>query len=223
MKLKYLKEEKMEELLINMETNRSYYENHTPLVTDSDLIESDLNIKNLELLIPVKDSGNYDFENVKIIYEALKDLSLIQATDQRIWTALTHGILYDYTAARWGTKSIKERFLCTKLIRNAAARLWWFGYASYDPTFEDPYTLTEYLISKQDIPEAIMGRSFSRNPDFVRNILKAIHELMKIGIDVTTSTVFRNIAKHLNRISGLQILDLMTVEEIKEIMIKYAK
>lgn len=221
MKLKYLKEEKMEELLINIENNRTHYENKTPLVINTDFIESDFNIKNIELLIPIEGSGNYDLENIKVIYEALKDLSLIQATDPRIWTALTHSLLYDYTVMRWGTKNIKERFLCTKLIRNAVARLWWFGYVSYDPTFEDPYTLTSYLIGKQDIAEAVMGRAFSRNSDFVKNLLKAIHELMETGTDVTTSTVFRNIAKHLNRISGLQVLDLMSTEEIKEIMLKH--
>lgn len=46
------------------------------------------------------DETDNDFENMKTIYESLKDLTESQASDERIWSGLAHNYCWNYMQKR---------------------------------------------------------------------------------------------------------------------------
>ena len=107
-------------------------------------------------LIKSKGTEN-DFDNMKILYTALKDLTLSQASDERIWAGLAHTYCWDYMQVRWPLPEEKNKrnshvlnnyffWNSTKApFLNGISRLWWYAKYTYDERFEDPFELTRYI------------------------------------------------------------------------------
>jgi hypothetical protein len=101
--LKYIPEKHYNNLEDKILENLSYYEGEDntlhPLYEDlnSTCLDSGINIEFPELINDQK----ADAENAKKIYEAFKNLSIINATDRRLWAYLTHLKYYDYVKKRW--------------------------------------------------------------------------------------------------------------------------
>ena len=55
---------------------------------------------NINLVISDKPEKD-DLENIKILYSSLKHLTNCQAADERVWVALSHGMLWEYMQKRW--------------------------------------------------------------------------------------------------------------------------
>ena len=51
-----------------------------------------------------------DIENMKIIYENLKDLTDSQASDERLWAGLSHTKFWDYMQKRWPLPNDPEKW-----------------------------------------------------------------------------------------------------------------
>jgi hypothetical protein len=186
-----------------------------------------------ELIIPV-DNVHNDLENTKRLHTALKHLTIAQATDERLWAWLTHVHFWHYMRVRWPVEAyhketatpsdiivnIKDRYLFMgnrdrALVHNGIARLWWYGYVSYDASKEDPYELTAVLLQKLDIAQSLLERSFSRNPAVTRAVLRVLIEQKAVGRDLSQRESFRTLMKHLNRLGGVAVLDLLEEEDIK--------
>jgi len=193
----------------------------------------------VELLIP-QSPEEYrinDIENTKIIYTALKGLSLTQASDERLWASLCHFYFWEYMRARWPierwlekTKEskrinelIRERYFLLSnrsrgLIRNGIARLWWFGYASYDKTREDPFELTEILLKTLDVAESLLGRAFSHNCDICIYTLVGLKKLIDEGKSFPKRDDFRELMKYVNQIGGVTVLDAIDSDDFQNIL-----
>lgn len=227
MRLKYLKADKMLELETNIETNIKAYASGTKLINRNDFLESNISYKELKLFTKEKNNKN-DFEDVKKVYGALKHLTPLEASDGRIWAAMTHeeeGM--KYTINRWNIseettiRKIKERFFDNS-TRNAFARLWWIGYVSYNDTLEDHYTLTKLLVKNSEAVQGLMERSYSRNKDFMQNFLFALHEWVEINNNPFPKTDnFKKITKEINRISAINLVDLIEINDFKNVLKKY--
>ena len=116
MQIKLIKQEDMERLIANVEANiqnGNYYKGEPWLnewLGDSSLIETGIYIKDIELVNPKEKSTDTDFENAKILYEALKDnISIDLATDNRFWCYLTHGVFWKYMTKRWSLEGLDEK------------------------------------------------------------------------------------------------------------------
>ena len=58
----------------------------------------------------IKSEGTKDdYENMKILYTALKDLTLSQASDERVWAGLSHTYCWDYMQVRWPLTDKKDK------------------------------------------------------------------------------------------------------------------
>jgi hypothetical protein len=164
-----------------------------------------------------------DCESAVTIFEALKNLEPIQASDERLWTYLSHVDLYPYMHERWnavgnGTAKdgkeyiLKHWFLGSSaqnsLLRHAIAGLWWAVYLSVDKTRGDDrqYDLTKILFRQLDFPTRTLGTyKLGRHKEAVIGILEFIEEnddLFKSGFESKT----RFITKHLNVIGGVKPL-----------------
>ena len=75
------------------------------------------------------DQESNDYTNSELIFQALKDLTPADATDERLWTTLCLNQYKSYILARWPNISDGKHFFCEgnrSLTRdNGIARLWW--------------------------------------------------------------------------------------------------
>lgn len=193
---------------------------------------SRITIDDFDLLIP-DDNSNYDLENSRIIYNAMKNLKPYQAVEERIWSYLTHVKFWNYMKKRWPAenymdnksnfeRAVKERYFFSSksrraLIRNGISRLWWFGYLTYDENNKsNPYALTEILLNTQDTAESVLGRNFSNNPKLIQSVLKVLKEWDDRYGKLPSRKVIRELCKHISFIGGVTILDTLSNDEIEE-------
>lgn len=219
--LRFLKNDKLIELEKNIEMNIANYSKKKYFLEESDYIESNIFLKKIDLKL--KDCSKlYDLENTKILYSALKHLTPLEASDERIWVGMTHSKEgMEYVKERWSIteetsiNSLKTRYFNNEL-RNSYSRLWWYGYVSYNKELKNPWELTEVLLKKQDLTLNLMERAFSRNKDFIQKILRAFKNFEEKYKKFPKGDEFKKITKNINRISAITLLDLLEVEDFEK-------
>jgi hypothetical protein len=234
MQLRYFKQSSVDYLKVNIDSHvkKGYYKSDNQwlnkIFDEEYAIESGINIQEIVLLVPEK-KVDVEFQNCKIIYEALKDFTLEQASDERLWTCLCHTIGWKYMIKRWSikdedsTNKIAERYMFIKqnndraLIRNGLSRLWWMAYTTYDKDREDPYELTKFLLKDTNLQQQLIERAFSRNKEFTKLVLIA---LKKYSDKHTFPSKGKRaeVVKALNRLGGVKVLDMITYQEIEKIV-----
>lgn len=177
----------------------------------------------------VLDAGKSDFENSKLIYEELKSLNEMQASDERLWTFLTHVTFWKYMRERWAMEKsaegkeigrLKDRYFLRNiniesLTRNGISRLWWFAHLTYDETRSNPYELTEILLSRADLSTGLVERGFGSN----RNIRTALLEFLKDNPAISSNEdKTREVYKALNLVGGVRNLPFLDVPELKQVL-----
>lgn len=162
---------------------------------------------------------NDDFKTAIAIYQALKKLEPIQASDRRLWVYLAHADLYPYMVKRWsdvytGKSSNPKKYITdhwfldssaqSSLLRHALAGLWWSVYLSVDDSKVDKYELTKILFRQLDFPTRTLGTyKLGRHKEAVLGILEFIQEhedLFKSKFEAKT----RFVTKYLNVIGGVK-------------------
>lgn len=103
--LKFISEETLQDLRTNYEAYKEYYYEKDDnwfqhyLNEPGRVLESKIEF-NIPTLNTDTDYSISDRENVKIIYDALKHLTVSQATQERLWAGLAHLQLRDYAFYR---------------------------------------------------------------------------------------------------------------------------
>lgn len=238
MNLEYIESNYLDQLKVNVKINiERYLEDNTWIDSYFEGQEwsrpTKFSIHEVDLLLPQSSTVHYDFENTKRLYSAFKGLNISQAIDERLWVYLTHKVFWKYMKKRWSVESymekedpsviIKERyfFMANKdraLTRNGISRLWWYGYISYDETRDDPFELTKMLLSKLDITQNVIERSFSRNPMITKSILSFLVKFDNLGVEGPNRNEFRELMKFLNQLGGVTVLDTFIQEELEQLL-----
>ena len=162
--------------------------------------------------------------NAQRVYENLKFLSDSQASDERLWAGLCMGPFWKYVQYRWDIAkkatpaNIEQHFFFgygarRSLTRNAISRLWWIGRLTYDETRADPYELTKLVCESSDYIMHILERNTSNNPMIIRAFLGAVLDARNEGLDMNTD-IEGELAKYLNLLGGIYILDCLPSERI---------
>lgn len=257
MTVEYLKKDALQKLKNSTSANLKRYRNDDvwlfeTIDRDNDIgVEKELiiatDLKSIKLGYADKD----DFENAKLIYNTLKDLTPLEASNEQFWAYLTHDVFWDYMKNRWSVdkaykqlsmkkkgrkytdeniqKYIKERYFFSgtqdrSLMRNGISRLWWYAYCSYDDTKANPYELTEILLSTADIAQQIVERTYSRNRTITLGILDALKRYKDNDLSFSGNDFrqkFRDAMKMLTSRSGVNVLDFMTRQEVEELVFGY--
>lgn len=164
-------------------------------------------------------------ENAIRVYKNLRFLSDSQASDERLWASLCLGPFWNYVKYRWGidqkctASAIKDHFFFGQntgrrsLTRNALSRLWWIGRLTYDEQRTDPWELTKFICESSDYIMHALERNTSNNPTIIRPFLSAIIEANKQGMNINTDQ-FGDLAKYLNLLGGIYILDCLPEQRI---------
>jgi hypothetical protein len=178
-----------------------------------------------DLLLP--DQGEFhETENVRRLHSAFRELTPLQAMDERLWTFLSHFPYWDYMQVRWVKKTagtVRDRYFFDGagfgiLVRNGISRLWWFGHLTWDPKRSDPYEMTEVLLCNQDVQQALLQRSFGKS----RHVLLAVLEHIRMHRDTlygdAVGTRIKNKAKLLNVLGGVSLLDALRTQSIHDFL-----
>ncbi|MEI8213515.1 MAG: DUF6339 family protein [Planctomycetota bacterium] len=182
------------------------------------------------LLLP-RDDSNFDFENAVRVHKCY-DLTPVQASDPRLWARLTHVEAWDYMQMRWPVDAskksqyVRQRYFVAgsdsrAIIRNGIARLWWSAEITKDPTStKDPYKLTRIILSKLDITQQLLERSYGRSRKFVQAVLRFIEQNAEecLNEGQTSRDRIRHLAKQLSLRSGVTILDSMPENNLHEFL-----
>ena len=179
-----------------------------------------------------------DIVNTRFIYEALKTLSPLVATNGYLWSYLCHTKYKKYVIARWiknpededkheGTvKTIQKRFFCSSnkkdiMRMNAISRLWWAGFLTYDKNHSDPYHLTQILFTGQQICADILDTPFCGNKTIITGILLAIEQYKDEVAENINSELVRKCIKYFRRYAAVTSVDFLSEAEIQYIIFKY--
>ena len=143
------------------------------------------------VLIPdfalVNGDSDTDLENSIHVYEAMRgNIDRLQATDLRMWAYLTHITCWEYMRKRWPIECsdspenrVQDRYLFDRkpYVRNGIARLYWTALMTYDESnATNPYELTEFAFSKQDIQVFSLERDLGRSKNLMLGNLTALRE-----------------------------------------------
>lgn len=181
--------------------------------------------------LKLRSYSDIELENAKIIFEAYKNLTPEEASDERFWVYLTHTDFWDYMKVRTNLKKGKDgRYILThwfvdpisqqSFTRNDIARLWWGAYLTYDKSRKDPYELTKQLFSMQDYTRTLIGGFQGRNPAVLHGVLEFVIENGDL-FKQTKEYKIRFIMKKINRVGGYRVLSLLTKEKVKQILNGY--
>ncbi len=173
-----------------------------------------------------------DLYNTRLIYDAFKSLTPLQASNKYMWTYLCHAIpeYRAYIQDRWlqeeRENTIKSRFFVTTpdslLNYNALSRLWWYGYLTYDSKSSNHYALTEILLTNQRICTDVMGTFNRMNYDRMRGVLLAIRDFNReLSVDEGITEYFRECKKYLNHYAAVTTLEFLDSDEIRNIAFNY--
>lgn len=183
-----------------------------------------------KLLLPSEQS-NYDFENAVQVHECY-ELTPVQASDPRLWARLTHVEAWQYMQRRWPVDEskkptyIRQRYFVAgsdsrAIIRNGMARLWWSAEITKDrKAKKDPYRLTKIILSKLDITQQLLERSYGRSRSFVQSTLRFIEQNADecLNDGQTSRDRVRHLAKQLSSRSGVTILDSMPESNLHDFL-----
>lgn len=173
-----------------------------------------------------------DLNNTRLLYDAFRGLTPLQASNKYMWTYLCHTVpeYRAYIQDRWMQEerenTIKSRFFVTTpsslLNDNALSRLWWYGHLTYDKNNSNPYALTEILFTNQTICTDVMDTFNRMNIERMRGVLLAIKDFKGIlSANEGITDYFRECKKYLNHYAAVTTLEFLDSSEIRDLAFNY--
>jgi len=177
-------------------------------------------------------SPSDDAENVQLFYDKYKNISIELASEEAYWAHLSHIEFWEYMQTRWSLKTpddeatVRNRYFFGKerpLFRHGIARLWWYGYLTYDPKLDDPYHYTKVAFKDQDRARLLIETvNISRNRVALFATLDVLHELdteiaegKLLPVKDQRNTLLRPLIRFINEVGGVMIWDLLSTEDAK--------
>ena len=236
MRIEFLRENALESLRENIAHNYKSYFNRTnewiyEFYTDeSPFVDSGIVVQDFKLAISADKNKPHttDVENAKILYSAMVNLTEVQAGDERLWSGLAHGQLWNYMQYRWhsGNKksteqNIKSRFFFAQdarrsLFVNSLSKLWWICKLVYDEKRQNPFELLSFF--ERDFTTKVLmfpSSNFSSSHIVTRAMISVFKEYQDEGFEILRP-LWEDVLKYINAIGGTYILDYFTEEEISD-------
>lgn len=172
-----------------------------------------------------------DVENTKTLYKAMRSLTPLQASDERLWSGMAHSDFWSFLNSRYEMSENHERSIIKNhyffnakvgrrkaMLTNCLSRYWWIGYLVYDKNRENPFELMDYFKPNFHYRTAsLFGRNFSNNKTIVRGVLSGLLELEKAEkSSINSDKLLTETGKYLNLLGGSSLLDYYSEEEIRD-------
>lgn len=177
-------------------------------------------------------------ENVKRLHGSLKNLSTSQAAMEKIWVALLNTYYIDYhlhiirqlQGKVDANQQIWDRTFLSgrngdkrQQMMNNLSSLWWIGHYTYDKdNFSNPYHLTEFFMSTPYRGNSLVffSSNIHGNKIITLGILDGIKQLVDDNVIAINRYAYSNSSKIINTVAGVKLVDLMSREDIKNIIIE---
>lgn len=188
---------------------------------------------------PLIQSGDFkvtDYKNIKIFYDTFKNLTPVQATQERLWVSLTLNHYMDYLKYRAesyfneltdsekkakAVKGLKAAILFTQgqkrsLFVGRLSRLWWSGFLTYDKEHENPYHLTKFFAEEDYSGRAILyfSSNYTANRSLSHGILSALKDFNNNIEKVSRTKHLVPVTKYFNTLGGGSVIDLYTRDDV---------
>jgi len=164
-----------------------------------------------------------DCEAAITLYEAYKDLSPLQASQESFWIYLTHVDLFQYVKKRWN-KEITVNYVQDhwffrgkkhEMLRNALTELWWGVYLTVDnDNAADPYYFTKILFSNAQIIFRILPNTFARHKEAVFGVLQFIEDHKELKSRNSTDDRASFAAQYIKQLGGAKQLAILNRKDI---------
>ena len=226
--LRYFTATAVEELRLSIGVQLDWYfdpQGNPPEIAATGIRESRLPAPDLgDLDIGSTQPSRSDAANALLVYGALADLTLYQASDERLWAYLCHRIAARYVSARWLTKRPEEDLAAVRLVRNhffavgnralirdnGLSRLWWLGKIANDVAPDAPGEVLAILLYWQHVQSDLIGRpSVSINRRVLRGMYVEMQRHWSNGGKLFERETFRSWMRALNRRGGVILLDAL--------------
>lgn len=168
-----------------------------------------------------------DFNNSKILYEALRHLPNYIITDERFWLWLYLDKCYTQVRTMMkinGKSTIEDHWTFKQGVRRGLmfgvlSRCFYRVVLTIDERKEDKYELTRWIIQSPERFRNLTWRSFSSEAHLVRGILRAEKRAVQEN-GFENNDFYTSIAKYISRIGSVKLLDVFTEEDIEELVYK---
>jgi len=250
MRLSYFLEDTYHDLYSNIDKNlESYIKDEDWLeiyfqgqeyVKESTIDFSPPSLFSFDKRLSEEEKTKEDITNVRIIYNHLKNLSPLQATNKYMWTCLAHTTYRKYVIHRWldddkynsydnETKAnrIRRVFFASdgkrSLEANAIARLWWYGFMSHDPNNpSNEYHLTNKLVANTKFCRDFMQTPCCENSTVGKGVLLAVEDFRQtLNDNEGISGYYRYLKKYLNRYAAVTSLDALDEDDVRKLSLDY--
>lgn len=175
-----------------------------------------------------------DLNNTLAFYKTFKCLTPQQASDERIWTYLTHVQACKYTKNRWNeiprddgkaVTHIQNHYFADSprqlISRNAVARLWWMGHIASRRSDYDLKKTLKILLRLSDVRSSLLERpTQSGSPEIFKGVIRI---LGKSGEKDPEPTIykranFRAFMKKLNQRGGRLMLNALPPQRLNAVL-----
>ncbi|WP_294242054.1 DUF6339 family protein [Pseudobutyrivibrio sp.] len=186
--------------------------------------------------------GEADFNNCKILYDNLRNVSESQSSDERLWAGLCNSTFYSYVRSRYGydnlelkkkksdVSAIISRFYFkgasrSGFYRNVLAKCWWVGRSTYDKDNIDNHYEKLDAIGANDlttkISDIFYSNTFASSPIIIAGICDMLKYFKEKGQVLDEKLHVRAAMQYLNAVGGATLLDVLSRETISQILIDY--
>ncbi len=241
MRLMYLKQEGIDDIKMNFSKYKSHFTDDTNewfmkvFEENHWLCESKIECNDFEMDYN-PDFNISDTRNVKIIYDALKDLKPANALDERLWAGMLFSQFWSFVKYRRKKEldSLDEKDVLNSFFFrhgtkrscfvNCLSRLWWTGYLLYDKDNVDHYKAVDLVCESAYASTIILisSNNFIANKKITMGIMDCLLDRKQKGEKIIRRHYVES-NKYLNCIGSVSLLDTLSREEVKEIVDNHLK
>lgn len=190
-------------------------------------IEKKFEIENFTLKNnPDTSNKGIDLENSIVIYESLKSLPRYVLTDECFWLWLhLEKFYYDVKLMMKinGKSTITDHWMHKQgtrrgLMFGVLSRCYFRVALSVDEARTNKYELTKWVIDNPERFRNITWRSFSSEEHLVRGIIKGEKKAIDENPSKEKNDIYPEIAKYVSIIGSVRLLDIITEDDISNMI-----
>lgn len=218
--------EELGQRLKSQDTIHGYIEGKVPSYSESDIKNTGIQIEKYPELSPDKTP----LENSQLIFVALQSLDRTTASDQRLWSWLSHVPLMSYMSKKWKVEEqspdkqasfiLQKWFVQTQTgrsyLRSGLSSLWWGAFMTYDEKRDDPFELTREFFEYYN-ETTVFSDSLGKSKIFLHSLLDFIIQNPEYFKEDKRKK-FRSLIRRLNFIGAYRLLPSLDEKMLRKIL-----
>lgn len=195
-------------------------------------IEKKYEIDDFEIIDnPESKDKEIDLTNSITIFNSLKVLPRYVLTDERFWLWLHLEKFYKEVKSMMtvkGTSTVLDHWMHKQgtrrgLMFGVLSRCYYRVAFTVDESLTNKYELTKWVIENPERFRNLTWRSFSSEEHLVRGIIKGEKKAIDVNPSLEKNDIYPEIAKYVSIIGSVRLLDVISEEDIAEMICSKTK